>query len=184
MNTTILKSIANRTSAFAFDPKPIPAEVISLLFDAARWAPSSYNEQPWRFYYASRSNTEAFEALIKTLVAPNAQWAKNASLIIISAAKKLSDVSGKENYYALHDTALAEANLIIQAQELGLITHVMGGFSHGKARTSASIPDDYHIAAAIAVGYPTSTETLSPELKQRANAPRVRNEIKDFAFEV
>lgn len=179
MSTKVLKPISERSSVLAFEPKPIPDADLQLLFEASRWAPSSYNEQPWKFYYASRSNPEAFAKLLSTLVPANAEWAANASVLIISAAKKISDVSGGENYYALHDTALAEANLILQAQSIGLASHIMGGFSHEQARSVAGIPDAYHVVAAIAIGYPGNTATLSPANQKRALSVRSRKAINE-----
>jgi len=184
MNTELLKPILGRKSVFAFDPKPLTHSQIDTLFDAARWAPSSYNEQPWRFYYASRATPESFLRLLSTLMPPNRKWAKDASLLVVSAARKISGVTGKENLYAIHDTALAEANLMLQAQHMGFVTHPMGGFSHSKVRDVASIPDDYHVVAVLAVGYQGDEATLSPELLKRATAPRERKPLVDLAMEL
>ncbi|HOP04992.1 MAG TPA: nitroreductase family protein [Tenuifilaceae bacterium] len=182
--SNINKTILNRKSEIAFEPKPITQEQISLLFEAARWAPSSYNEQPWRFYIASRANMAAFESMLSILAPGNQEWAKNASLLIISTAKKNVTRNETENFYALHDTALAEANLVFQAESMGFSTHIMGGFDKNFAKQALSIPDDFIPVAAIAVGYKGTIDNLSPSNRERATAERVRKRIDEILVEV
>lgn len=176
--------ISSRKSELAFNPIAIPGEPVKLLFEAARWAASSFNEQPWRFYFASRDNQQGFAKLLNILAPGNREWAQNASLLIISTAKRNITRNGNENFYALHDTALAEANLLLQAQSMGLATHVMGGFDHDAARTELNIPVDHIPVAAIAVGYPGDIESMSPAIQQRASRPRQRKQVEEFVVEV
>ena len=180
----INKIIANRNSELAFDSKPLTSEQIHLLFEASRWAPSSYNEQPWQFFYASRENIAAFENMLSILVPGNQEWAKNASLLIISTAKTHVTRNGSENFYALHDTALAEANLVFQAESMGLSTHIMGGFDREFAKQALPMPEGYIPVAAIAVGYKGNFDDLSAANKNRANAPRIRKNIDEIAVEI
>ena len=176
--------IANRSSELAFDPKPFTNEQINLLFEASRWAPSSYNEQPWQFFYASRENVAAFENMLSILAPANQEWAKNASILILSTAKKHVTRNGSENFYAIHDTALAQANLIFQAESMGFSTHIMGGFNRELAKQSLPITEGYIPVAAIALGYKGDVNTLSSAYKSRANAPRVRKDINEIAVEL
>jgi nitroreductase len=176
--------IAERKSELAFSSIPIPLNELYLMFEAARWAPSSYNEQPWRFYFASRENPAGFEKMLGILAPGNQEWAMNASALIITTAKKNVTRNGNENFYAMHDTAMAEANLIFQAQSMGFATHVMGGFDQQAARKVLNISDDFSPVVAIAVGFSGDTATLSSSLLKRAESPRQRKPIVEIINEV
>lgn len=182
MSHKINNTIVSRKSALAFEPKTLTSNEINLLFEAARWAPSSFNEQPWRFYYASRENMESFEKMVSILAPGNSEWAKNSSLIIISTAKMHLSLNGNENGYAKHDTGLATANLLIQAESMGLATHVMGGFDREKAKLVLNLDEDTAPIAAIAVGYHGDISTLSESNQKRASAERKRSSIEDISF--
>lgn len=177
----VLNYISNRRSALAFEPKPISDSEIELLIDAARWAPSSFNEQPWRFFYASRSNEESFNKLLSTLAPGNSEWAIDSSLLIITTAKKTLTLNGRDNGYALHDVGLATANLLIQAESMGLVTHVMGGFDKDVASTVIGISDDYIPVSTIAVGYSGDISKLSESNQKRAKAERRRKGIDEIS---
>ena len=143
------------------------------LFEAARWSPSSYNEQPWRFIYAQ--NAHDLETFNTVLMEPNQAWASNAPLLILVFAKKHFSQNGKVNPWAQFDTGAATMALILQAHKLGLHAHVMGGFHADKAfEVSGLNTNDYDAIAAIAVG--KADESTTQELSQR-------NEISEFAFE-
>jgi nitroreductase len=180
----IHNSIANRYSELAFEPKSISKSDVDLLFEAARWAPSSYNEQPWRFYFASRDNKESFEKMLSILVPGNSEWAKDASLLIISTAQKHLSLNGNDNAYAKHDTGLATSNLLIQAESMGFATHVMGGFDREKARNILDFPESTIPVAAIAVGYHGDKSKLSEANIKRANVPRKRKPVNEIAVEI
>ena len=167
MSHKIKNNIANRKSVLAFDPKPIPYAEIELLLEAARWAPSSYNEQPWRFYYASRNNKDAFNKLLSCLAPGNSEWALDSSLLVISAAKKSLTLNGNDNAYAWHDTGLATTNLLIQAESMGLATHVMGGFDKEMASKILNLTNDFVPLTAIAVGYSGDISKLSESNQKR-----------------
>jgi nitroreductase len=184
MISNTLDYIVNRRSALAFSSQMVSEENIRLIFEAARWAPSAYNEQPWRFFYASRSNFDSFKKLIACLVPANAEWAASSSLIIISTAKKHLTLNGEENGYALHDTGLATANLLIQAEAMGMVTHVMGGFNKEMAARALNLPNEYFPVAAIAVGFSGDVNQLNTFNKKRAMAPRQRKEGEEIAIEL
>lgn len=145
--------IRNRWSPRSFSTREISDDDLRSVFEAARWSASSYNEQPWRFFVARRSDSPAFEKLLNLLVPANRSWARSAPVLIITAAKKTFSHSGSPNYYALHDTGQALANLSMQATALGLHVHAMGGFDHELARRELRIPSDYEVGAAVALGY-------------------------------
>lgn len=176
--------IADRKSELAFLPADIPSNELMLLFEAARWAPSSYNEQPWQFYFAPRQNSAGFNKMLQLLSPGNQEWAKNASVLIISTAKKLVTRNGIENFYAMHDVALAEANLILQAQSMGLSSHIMGGFDREESKKRLQLSDEYFPLVVIAVGQPGDVNSLSPQLQKRAQNPRTRKPLESIAFEI
>ncbi len=180
----INENISSRKSILAFEPKILSSTEINMLFEASRWAPSSYNEQPWRFYYASRENMESFEKMLSILVTGNSEWAKNASLLILSTARKHLTLNGKENGYAMHDTGLATSNLLIQAESMGLATHVMGGFDRDKAKEIYDFDENTILVSAIAVGYHGDISTLSESNQKRANAERKRKPLAEIAIEI
>jgi nitroreductase len=174
--------IATRWSPRAFSSRDISNQDLKSLLEAARWAASSFNEQPWRFYIARKSDGEAFKRLLETLVPFNQAWAGKAPVLIITAAKNTFSHSGKPNYHALHDSGNALGYLMLQATALGLHTHAMAGFDHEKARQAIGLPDDYDVAAAVAVGYAAAPETLPDEMREREVAKRQRKPLSELAF--
>lgn len=177
----ILDAIRERWSPVALSDTPIEEEKIATLFEAARWAPSSYNEQPWRYIYALKEDGNNREALEGLLVPGNA-WAKNASVLAISFAKKMFARNGKENRHALHDCGCASGYLILQLSSLGLVGHQMAGFDAENANRILGVPDDFLPGSMIAIGYPGDHATLPEDLQKREEAPRTRNRVEAFAF--
>lgn len=165
--------IAKRRSTINFSSKSIEEEKVQLLFEAARWASSSYNEQPWRFIYAT-SDSEEHDEFSKMLMPGNLQWASKAPLLIVSVAKRNLDLNDMENKYAWHDVGLAVSNLIIEATELGLSAHQMGGFDKGLAIKKLNIPEGYEPVTMIAVGYNGNIDELPENLKNRESKQRTR----------
>ncbi|HVW87337.1 MAG TPA: nitroreductase family protein [Bryobacteraceae bacterium] len=145
--------IANRWSPRAFRDQSIDHATLRSLFEAARWAASCFNEQPWRFVIATKEHPEQFERVLATLVPKNQDWAKTAYALGISAGKKTFSHNNAPNRFGLHDAGAALANLMIQATAVGLHVHGMGGFDAAKARVEFGIPDDYEVGAAFAIGY-------------------------------
>lgn len=179
---TLNEAIGGRRSPLAFSLKPIESNKIHLLFEAARWAPSSYNEQPWRFIFATREDSEAFQKLYDCLMPGNQSWVKNVPLLVLSVAKTNFSLNDEPNFYAFHDLGLATQNLMLQAVHMGLVSHPMGGFNKSKARELFQIPDGYAPGAMIAIGYAGNPEDLAEDLFKRETAERVRKPQSEIVF--
>jgi nitroreductase len=178
---SVVDEIRQRKSLRAFADKPVPAEVISTLFEAARWAPSSVNEQPWRYVYATR-NQQVWQALFEPLNDSNKVWAQQAPLLVASLAKKTFTRNGKPNVSARYDVGAANAFLSIQATRLGLNIHQMGGFDKEKAEQRLRVPTDYEVVVIMAIGYPGDANALPEPLRLREQAPRTRNRQSVFVY--
>jgi len=172
--------LQRRWSTRAFSTQPLEQETLRPVFEAARWAPSSGNGQPWSFLVARREQTEEFEKLASVLVPGNA-WALKAGALVLSVAA-LDRTPGKPNKHAWHDVGLATENLALQAFSMGLAVHMMAGFDAERARELFAIPDRWDPAAMIALGHPGHPDDLPEELRQRDLAPRQRKPISDFVF--
>jgi nitroreductase len=131
---------------------------------------------------ATRADQSNWKKLLECLVQANQTWAKNAPVLMLTAAKRAFSLTGKPNYHALHDTGMALANLMLQATSMGLAAHAMAGFDHDKSRAVLGIPDDYDLGAAVAIGYPGDPASLPPGLQATEIAPRSRNPLSDFVF--
>jgi nitroreductase len=174
--------IHERWSPRAFLPKPVePAKLLSV-FEAARWAPSSYNAQPWFFLVARAEEPEEFAKILGCLVEGNRGWAKAAPVLIISVAKTTFDHNGKPNRCAVHDVGLASENMVLEAVAQGLAAHGMAGIELEKIREVYSLPQDCEAVAGWALGYPGEPEMLDGALKERELAPRERKEQREFVF--
>ncbi|MFP4367261.1 MAG: nitroreductase family protein [Bacteroidales bacterium] len=174
--------LEKRRSPVIFSNKAVEEVKIMRLFEAARWAPSSRNEQPWRFIYATSDYEADFKPMFDCLVEGNKIWAKNVPLLILSLAKRNSSFNGKPNYYAMHDTGMAVASLLVQATDMGLYVHQMGGYDKEMARTNLNIPDEYDPVAMIAVGYLGNISDFPEELQKRENAERTRMPLDKILF--
>jgi nitroreductase len=174
--------IARRWSPRAFDERPVESEKLKSLFEAARWAPSSNNEQPWRFLVATKEQQGEYNRLLACLVEGNRKWAFRAPVLILSVASVNFEDDGKPNRHAFHDTGMAAENLVLQAAALGLQAHQMAGFDVEKARVDCLIPTGFEPVAMIAVGYPGDPAVLPDLLRQREMKPRERQPIGDFVF--
>lgn len=169
----LLTSIEERYSPVDFQERVLTEEELKSLFDAARRAASSFNEQPWRFVYATKDNPQEYQGLLDLLVPQNQEWAKKAPVLILSVAKIKSSVTGKDNIYAFHDTGMAVGNLLAQATSMGIYAHQMGGYDRKKARHSLNLPEDHAPVAMIALGYRRPGEEKKP---------LQRNAISSFVF--
>lgn len=174
--------IRNRWSPRAFADKPVSPEVLRSAFEAARWAPSSSNEQPWAYIVATKDDSASFEKVLGTLVEFNAGWAKNAPVLAIAVTKLTFAKNQAPNRMAKYDTGAASALLTMEATAHGLAVHQMAGFDPEKARVAFSIPAEWEAVAALAIGYPGSPETLPQPLKDREVAPRTRKPISEFVM--
>lgn len=174
--------IRNRWSPRAFSSRPVSNEDLESIFEAARWAASSSNEQPWRFFLARKSDPAAFARFVDLLVPGNQIWASHAPVLIIMAAKRTFTKDGSANYYSLHDAGQALAHLMLQATALGLHAHAMAGFDRERARKEIGIPDDYDISAAVAVGYIGDPDQLPEQTRKSELAKRQRKPLSEIAF--
>jgi nitroreductase len=175
--------IASRRSPRAFASTSVEAEILASLMEAARWAPSCMNEQPWSFIVATKENKSDFDRLLGCLVEFNVQWAQHAPVLLLSVARLTYEATGKLNRHALHDVGQAIANLTFQATALGLVVHQMAGFDVEKARREFSIPQDYEPVAAAAIGYPGYSAELPEKLRKKDASPRERKALTNFVFE-
>jgi len=173
--------IRHRWSPRAFSDKPVDREILASLFEAARWAPSSNNEQPWAYFVATKDNAEDFAKMVGVLVEFNADWAKNAPVLLL-AVSRLKFPNGNPNRNAFYDTGAATALLSVEATARGLAVHQMAGFDPAKAKQVFEIPEDCEPIAAIAVGFPGDPNSLSQKLQDRENAPRTRKPLTEFVM--
>lgn len=174
--------ITKRWSPLAFSSKLIEPEKIQSLFEAMRWAPSSFNGQPWRVIYATQDDKEAFEKLSSLLTEGNA-WAKNAYLLLLICAVKDFEHNGKPNKHHMYDTGAAIENLFLQAVSMDLVGHEMAGYDEEKSYEILNIPKDKtQSLAMMAVGYPGEQTLLSEDQIKREQGERVRKPISEFAF--
>lgn len=151
------------------------------LFEAARWAPSSFNNQPWRFVYAKRG-TKQWDVLFSLMTDSNKAWAKNASVLVVIISKKTFDYNGKPSITHTFDTGAAWENLALQGTICNLAVHGMEGFSFERAKNELNVPDDFQVEAMAAIGRRGNKDELSPALKE-IEFPSDRKQLKDIVFE-
>lgn len=174
--------IRRRWSPRAFSSRAVGDPELRSLLEAARWAASCFNEQPWRFIVARREAQAEFDQLLSCLNENNQRWAKGAAVLMLSVASKAFAKNAKSNRHALHDVGLAAAQLTLQATALGLAVHQMAGFSIERARERFAIPEDFEPVAAIAIGYPGDPDGLPEDLRERERGERSRNPQREFVF--
>lgn len=174
--------LQRRWSPRAFADQSVSAAHLRSLLEAARWAPSSNNEQPWNFLIATKHDGSDYERLLGCLKDSNQLWARLAPVLAMSVAKLAFTDDGEPNRHAFHDVGLAVENLVVQATALGLMVHQMAGIYPDKVRTLYGIPDGYDVVAALAIGYPGDPAVLPERLRQREIAPRSRRPISEFTF--
>jgi nitroreductase len=178
----VLDVIATRRSSRAYASNPIDKEKINALFEAARWAPSSMNEQPWVYLYATKDQPELYNKILEALNESNRVWAQEAPLLIMSMARKTHARNGAINSAARYDTGAANAFLSLQATQFGLNVHQMGGFDRQKAILNLNIPETHEPIVIMAIGYLGEAESLPENLKLREAAPRERYTKESFVM--
>jgi nitroreductase len=175
--------LRRRWSPRSFTDQPVSAAALESLLEAARWAASCNNAQPWHYLIARRQeDAAAFEALLGCLTPNNQGWAKHAPVLMLSVARTTFPANGNPNRHGWHDTGAASAQMALQAAALGLQLHQMAGFDPARAREAFAIPAEYDPAAAIALGHPGSADALPEALRQRETAPRARRPVAEFAY--
>jgi nitroreductase len=179
----ILELLKRRWSPRVFSERMVEPEKLRILFEAARWAPSSFNEQPWSFVMATKEQAEEHDRLLSCLSEGNQRWARGAPVLMVSVAKETFDKTGKPNRHAFHDVGLAVGNLLVQATALDLFVHQMAGFSPEKVREIYGVPDGFEPVAAIAIGYGADIGALPEELRARELVGRSRKPVNSFVFQ-
>jgi nitroreductase len=174
--------IRQRWSPRAFAERAVEPEKLQSVFEAARWAPSSFNAQPWSFLVATKEDPADYEKMLGCLVEFNQQWAKSAPVLIISVARNAFEHNGKPNRHAFYDVGAAAAMLSVEATSLGLFVHQMAGFEPELVRERYSLPETAEAVSAIAMGYAGDAESLPESLRKKELEPSSRKSISEFVF--
>ena len=174
--------VSQRWSPYAFADRPVHDDDLRSLFEAARWAASSYNEQPWRYIFATKSNRTQFERLLSCLVEGNQIWARAAPVLALGCISLNFARNGQPNAAAQHDLGLASATLTLEATARGLVVHQMIGIVPDKARELYRIPAGFLPLTGLAIGYVADPATLPDNLRGRDLAPRTRRPLAEFVF--
>jgi nitroreductase len=170
-----------RWSPRAMSGESLPLSELNRLFEAARWAPSTFNEQEWRFLFARREGPH-WATFLGLLMEANQVWCKDAAALVVVLSKRTFSMNGKPNPVHTFDTGAAFENLALQGAALGLVVHGMAGFDGARARTALGVPEDFAVEAMIAIGRPGDPDTLPPELKSR-ETPTDRKPVSEIARE-
>ena len=178
----IHKLVAERWSPYGFTGQPVADDELCSLFEAARWAASSYNEQPWTYFVATQRTPGEFERLLSCLVPANQAWAKAAPVLVLGVVSRKFAKNQQDNRSAVHDLGLASGNLVLEATARGLSVHQMIGILPEKARELYLIPAQAEAWTAMAIGYRASAATLPTALRARDEAPRTRKPVRQFVF--
>lgn len=178
----ILKLLAERWSPYGFEDRPVPEADLRSLFEAARWAASSYNEQPWHYLVATREDAVEFGRVLGCLVESNQVWAKTAPVLVLGVVSLQFAKNKQDNRAAVHDLGLAAGNLLVEATARGLFVHQMIGILPDKAREVYQIPEHFEAWTALAIGYKADPAKLPDALKARDLAPRQRKPLNEFVF--
>ena len=174
--------VVERWSPYAWADRDVSEADLRSLFEAARWAASSYNEQPWSYIVATREQPEEFQGLLSCLVEANREWARAAPVLALGVATLNFKRNGKSNAAAVHDLGLAAGNLLFEATARGLAVHQMIGILPDRARELYGIPEDSRAVTGIAIGYVGDPQTLPEKFRQRDLAPRTRKPLAEFVF--
>lgn len=193
MNTILSKSanttadlhplISNRWSPRSFSDQEITEEQLHELLEAARWAASSNNEQPWEFIYAFRG-TDGFDNLLETLMPGNMKWAENAAVLVLSIARKTFARNGRQNLWSQHDLGMANAQMVLQAAHRNIYAHMMAGFDREAASTLLNLSEDQEALVMTAFGYADDPSKLDEALRERELAPRKRKPLEEIARQI
>jgi nitroreductase len=181
-NEDVLPVMRSRWSPRSFSNREVSSADLRRVFEAARWAPSSYNEQPWRFLVGVRG-TETYQKILSSLGEFNQQWASTAPVLILGAAKKHFTRNNTPNGFNVFDLGAASGFITLEAAAIGLHTHQMAGFDKEVARKSFQIPDEFEIGSVMALGYQGEPSALKNEqMVSQETAPRTRKELSEIVF--
>lgn len=177
------EAIKNRWSPRKFTEEPVTDEMLELLFEAARRAPSSRNEQPWQYFYVKKQNESTFNRLFNCLDDGNKKWADSAQVLMVSVMKTHFEFQNRPNRKALHDLGAANISLAIQAAEMGLQAHQMGGFDKDKAAELLKLEkENVEPVTMIAVGFPADKQNFSDDDEKRWEQHSTRKELVEIVF--
>jgi len=174
--------LADRWSPYAFADKPVKEADLCSLFEAARWAPSSYNEQPWSYIVATKDDTKEFQTLLSCLNDANQAWACNAPVLALGVVNLKFALNGLDNRAAVHDLGLASGNLCAEATARGLFVHQMIGILPDKAREIYGVPEECEVWTGLAIGYKGNPQDIPENLRERDQTPRQRKPLSAFVF--
>jgi nitroreductase len=177
----IERFLLDRWSPRAMSGEEISREELMRLFEAARWAPSSFNAQQWRALYARRG-TESWQTFFDLLVEANKAWAKNAAVLVVFISRKVFDYNNEPSVTHSYDAGAAWENFALQGFQQNLVVHGMEGFDYQQARRELRIPDEFQVEAMAAVGRPGSKEMLPEKLRTR-ESPNDRRKLAESVFE-
>ncbi len=178
----VQEMIATRYSPYAFSDRPVSGADLRSIFEAARWAPSSYNEQPWSYIVATKEDAGEFERLLSCLVEPNQDWAKLAPVLALGVTRSRFARNDQENGASRHDLGAASAHLTFEATARGLSVHQMIGIVPERARELYQIPEHSEALTALAIGYAADPADAASPYRERDAAPRERKSIAAFVF--
>ena len=174
--------LAHRWSPRAFADRPVSTELLGSLFEAARWAASCYNEQPWRFIVARREQQDEYKTLMSCLMQGNQGWAMSTPVLGLGVAKRTFSLNGKPNRFFHHDLGLATAGLMAQATAHGLHVHAMGGIHPERAVEIYNVPDDFDVLTGFAIGYLGDPGTLKKDMRASEMEARTRKPLEETVF--
>lgn len=180
----VIESVAGRYSAYLFDDKSVTTADLKKCLEAARWAASSFNDQPWTYIVARKEDTEAFQTMVGVLADANQGWAKHASVLMIGVTRTKFRYNGQDNRVALHDLGAASAHMSLQAASLGLQIHQMAGVDQEAAAKAYDVPEDHQVQTAIALGYPMTGEPSQDQqsMRDRERGSRERLTLGEQVF--
>jgi len=174
--------LQRRWSPRAFSDRHVEEDQLQILFEAARWAPSCFNEQPWQFLVATKAVPNDYERMLSCLVEGNQSWAKLAPVLVLTVAKTTFDHNGSVNKHAWHDVGLAVGNLVIQATTMSLSVHQMAGILPDRVREVYRVPQGYEPVTGLALGYVGDPSLLPDDLQKREKAQRERKPLSEIVF--
>lgn len=174
--------IAKRWSPYAFADRPVSRDDLCSLLEAARWAPSSYNEQPWSYILATQDEPDEFAKLLSCLLEGNQAWAKAVPVLMVGCTSLNFSRNGKPNAAATHDLGLAAGNLCLEATARGLYVHQMIGIEPDRVRELYRVPAGVQPLTGLAIGYAAAPATLPEKFRERDLAPRSRKPLAEFVF--
>lgn len=178
----VLPVFHHRWSPRSYIEREVSPAMLKKVFEAARWAPSSSNEQPWRYLLGAKGS-ETYDKIFATLVEGNQKWVRRVPVLMLSTTHTKFSKSGAENRFAMHDLGAASACLVLEAAALGLAAHQMGGFNQDAARNALGIPPEYAIGSVIALGYQGEPADLADErMIAQETSPRARKPLGEFVY--